>query len=281
MARKSWSGAITFAGFPIHVATYKLAASSPKSFKQLAPTDGLPIRQALMDTSGTEVDRASCGRGYEVQKGKIVPLSPEAIEMIQGAERTDVLDPECFAPANSVPLDRSSGHYRVVPDEKIPGSDGPFKILWNGLRATERALVTKWVPRSGAKDELVAFVATDEGIEAHTIPFAADLRTDAPTWTPEVDDQAAEVFEQVVDANYDTTDFDHEAFESDYQARRDEAIAAALDGKVVVAPEKAKATAAVPDLMAAMQASLGAKKGPAVKGAKKPAKAKPKAKVEA
>jgi len=279
MARPTWSGALTFAGFPIHVRVYPtLASRSGESFKTLAPTDQRPIKQQYVDSSGAPVERADCLKGVETGKDTYAVLSPDAVEAIQSAERTDTLEALRFPLAETVPLHIHKATYRVVPDAKVAGSDGPFKILWNGLRKTGRAYVTKWVPRAGARDEIVVFVATEYGIDAHTLPFETDMSVDLPEWKPEEDEDAAAVFEQVVDTQYDTTAFAHHALTSDYAERRAAAVKAALNGEEIVVPAQAEAQAKVPDLMAAMQASLSGagKKAPA----KKPA-AKKKATVKA
>lgn len=280
MARPTWTGALTFAGFPINVRVYPTVASrAGESFKTLAP-DGQPIKQQYVDSNGNVVDRADCLKGVETGKDTYQPLSPEAVEAIQSVESTDTLEAERMPLTESVPLHIHKATFRVVPDPKVPGSEGPFKILWNGLRKSKRAYVTKWVPRAGARDEIVVFVATQFGIDAHTLPFESELRDDLPEWKPEVDDDAAEVFKQVVDANYDTTAFAHHALTSDYAERRAAAVKAALAGEEIVMPAASEAQAKVPDLMAAMQASLGQAKPKAKAPAKKPAaKAKPKAKA--
>lgn len=284
MARPKWSGALTFAGFPINVRVYPtIESKGGDSFKQLAPTDLQPVKQVLVDTNGNPVERKDCLKGVEVKKDAYVSLSPEAVEAIQSAERTDTLEAERMPLAETVPLHLSkSPALRVVPDPKVPGSEGPFKILWNGLRKSKRAYVTKWTPRAGSRDEIIVFVATQYGIDAHTLPFENELHADLPEWKPEEDADAAKVFEQVVDANYDTTAFAHHALTSDYAERRAAAVKAAVAGEEIVMPAAAEAQASVPDLMAAMQASLSGAKSQAPKKApaKKPA-AKPKPKAKA
>jgi non-homologous end joining protein Ku len=280
MARPTWSGALTFAGFPVPVRVYKTIASrSGEGFKMLGP-NGEPVRRVYVDSDGAEIPQADCLKGIETSKGVYQALAPEAVESITEAERTGTLEPERFPLAETVPIHLSKGPaMRVVPDPKVDGSERSFKTLWNGMYASGRAYVTKWVPRSGARDEIVVFIATEFGMDAYSLPFKSELADDLPEWAPEEDAAAAAMFEQVL-ANEDTTAFAHDALKSDYAQRRKAAVDAALAGKVYVAPEAAQAQAAVPDLMAAMQASLSG--APAKKAAPKkkaPAKAKPKAKA--
>jgi DNA end-binding protein Ku len=273
-ARATWSGAITFAGFPINVRAYSAVKSrSSDSFKTLAPTDKLPVRQQLVDTNGDVVERADCAKGVEIAKGKFAELAPDAIEMIQSAERSVTLDVDRFAALESVPLHLATGTFRILPDSKVPGADGPVGILWNGLRKTRRALVTTWTPRAGSRDAILVIYAVEDGLVANTLPYEVELN-ELPAWAPEHNEQAASLFEQFVATQYSTDDFDLGAFESTYKARRDAAVQAALNGEVIEAPASAEpAKAAVPDLMAAMSAAVG--------DTPKKAPAKPKAKAKA
>lgn len=279
MARASWSGALTLAGLPIHVRIYpRVKSRSGESFKRLAPTDQLPVKQQLVDTSGAVHEQAACLSGVEVGKGSYKALPPEAIELIGSAERSSVLEPEQFCPLASVPLELTLTSYAMTPDEKVPGSDMGVKIVWNGLRKGELAYVTQITPRAGSRDSVLVIWGDADGLYANTLPFAAELQQ-VPEWDMVEDEQQAATFEAFVQAQYAEKigAFDHSVFESGYKQRRAEAVQAALAGETIVVPEVETAKAAVPDLMAAMQASIAqapaaaAKKAPAAK----PAPAKP------
>lgn len=279
-ARPAWTGAIQFGGFPIHLRAYPIVKSrSAQSFKTLDPNHKQPVKQQLVDVDGTVVESVECLKGVEVSKGNFVALDPDAVDMIRTAERTETLEIDGFPELGSIPLHLGIAHYRLVPNDKVPGAEGPVGIIWNGLMASERGLVTKWVPRSGGRDALLAIHADVHGLNGTTLPFTAELQ-DTPEWAPELNEQAAQMFEQFASMTYDLDSFTHSKFESDYEKRRDEAIAAALKGEVITAKPQEKAAPAAPDLMAAMAAALT--QAPAAK-TKKPAKtkAKPKAKAKA
>lgn len=260
MARATWSGAVEFAGFPINVKLFsRVKSRSSQSFKTLAP-NGAPVKQVLVDSDGQTVERDDCSKGVEISKGTFHALPPEAVEMIGSVERSVTLKIGYFAPAATVPLHASLGSYAVRPDEKIAGSEKPLNILWNGLRKTGEALVTEITPRAGARDSILVITATDEGLQANMLPYVKELATDIPAWEPTVDEEAAGVFETFVASMYESRDFDHAALKSSYTTRREEAIQAAIKGEKIEVPEVAKAQEAVPDLMAAMQASLKANK---------------------
>lgn len=279
-ARPTWSGAISFAGFPINIALHNLTKSkSGESFKQLDPVHKQPVKQVLVDIDGTVVERTALLKGVPQGKDVFFPLPAEAMEMIQQATRTSTLEGD-FPPAESVRWEFTNGVYRIVPDTKVPGSEGPVGILWNGLIGSGRAFVTKIVLRAGSADKILAITADDYGLTGRTLAFAEEIAT-VPEFLPERDEKAATMFEQflgVQDANID--DFAYEAWKSDYLARRAEAVQAALAGEAITVPDAAPTPAAAPDLMAAMKSALETAKPSAAK--KKPAaKAKPKSKAAA
>lgn len=274
MARATWSGALTLAGLPINVRMYsRVKSRSSESFKRLAPTDQLPVKQQLVDTGGSVIEQAECLKGVEVGKGKFHALPEEAIELIGAAERSTVLEPEQFAPLASVPLALTITAYELTPDEKVAGSDRGVKIVWNGLRASGLAYITEIVPRAGSRDSVLAVWADSTGLYANALPYAAELQT-VPEWDNVEDDAEAATFQAFVQQQYPELigNFDHAARTSSYAERRAEAVQAALSGETIVVPEVAVAKAAAPDLLAAMQASLGAPakaKAPKAKAAKK------------
>lgn len=285
-ARAAWSGAISFGGFPINVRLYpRVKSRSSESFKTLAPTNQQPVKQQLVDTDGTVVERADCIKGVPVGKDTFSPLTPEAVESINSAERSVMLEPERFCPLDTLPISLTQTAYAVVPDEKVPGSDQPAGILWNGLRETGLALLTQIVPRAGSRDSILALWADEHGLHASALPYASELN-DAPSWEPIEDEAAAQTFEAFVEQKYAdiSGDFEHEAFTSVYKEHRAEIVQAALKGEKIEVPEIAQAQAATPDLMAAMQASIADTKGQAPKAkkaAKKPAKKQAKEPAEA
>lgn len=276
-ARSTWAGGIMFAGFSIPVRVFTLLNSRKSgSFKMLDPTHKQPVKQILVDVDGTEVARADTLRGVEFPKGQFTALPDEALEMIENADRSTAVEVERFAPVATVPLELSLESYIVVPDEKVPGSEQPVQILWNGLHETESAaIIPDWCPRAGARPSTLIVRAIDDGLRGNLLPFAGELKGGLPSFQPQADETKAQTFAAVVAQQYTTDDFDLAAYADGYAERREAAIALALDGKVLDIPKPAEQPqAAAPDMMAMLQAQLAAAPAKA-----KPAK--PKAKVAA
>lgn len=260
MARATWTGALTFAGFPLPISIYTLSNTKAESFKTLCKCCDQPIAQRnhcrMTDDVVTDTQK-----GVEVSKGAFSVLSPTAVEAITSSSKSISLEVERFCPLASVPLHLSAASYRVVEDAKAAGAAKPVAILWAALRSTQRALVCPWVPRAGTPDRILVIHAEDDGLIANVLPYLVEL-SDAPAGsahTTAVSDQERQMFEQAMGTLYTVADFDHSAYSSEYKVRRQAAIDAALAGT----PMPASATPvapAVPDLMAALSASLAAVK---------------------
>lgn len=256
MARSSWTGAIVFAGFPIPVKAYNLVSSpSRESFKTLCRCHGQPIKQqntcAVDGTAVTDTDK-----GVEIAKGVFKALPLPALEAIQAAGKSAALEPERICPLDTLDLHMSTGAYALIADAT---AEKPVAILWRTLAKTDRALVTRWTMRAGSRDSIVAVHAGPTGLLANTLPFAAQRASVPASTAPSiaVSDPELAMFEQALGALYPNEPFDPAAFTSEYAQRRTKAIEQALAGEAISAPA-APAAAPVPDLMAALQASLSA-----------------------
>lgn len=278
-ARSAWKGAITLGGFPINVVAYSLLQSaSAQSFKGLCACHQQPVvmpKRCSVDDTVLGADQIL--KGVEQGRGKAksyVALPQDAVDALTAAEATDALEIMRLPKVDSVPWTLATGRYRLVPDPDVAGSNGPVEILWNGLIASERAVISEWQKRANSRTQLVAIKADVYGLTAVDLPYATALKIDAPEHKFEPNEKAQQMFEMFVEAQgYDTADFTHTAFPDSYSERRAKLIALAVAGDPIPVSEVESAPAAVPDLMAAMEAALSNAKPPKKKSAKPKAKA--------
>lgn len=254
-ARSAWAGAINFAGFPLNVKAYAITGKSAQSFKTVCGCHQQPITAPkVCAKTGDAPDETHSA--WEVSRGQLVVLPDDAVEALKSGEATRMCEIERFAPIDSIPFELSKGVYRLVHDDKVPGSEGPVNILWNGLRSTERAAVIDgWCPRSGSRPTTLAIHADSVGLLANTLPYLTDLK-DAPQGSFAEDDKAAAVFEQFVEANYLTENYDLSTYVDTYAERRGELIAKAMAGETIEIASVEAPKPVTADLMAAMTAAL-------------------------
>lgn len=275
-ASKSWSGGVeVIPGFPIHLTAFPVAKSTKNpSFKMLDPKFKQPVSQEFVDVKGKTVERDATLRGAELPGGNIVPLTEKDIDAINAGQKTKVLEPDSFAPVDSLPLHLSDRAFYLVPDSSVAGSARPAGIFWNGLRANGLAFIAEWQKKANEHQTIVAIVADDRGLIGYQLPYPEQLY-ERPPWAfdgddrievPEVNEQAQAMFGQFIEANAAVEVFDHSRYHSKTLERRRQVIETVLKGGKVKVEKAPAAPAGEPDLMAALSSAV----------AKVPGGAKPK-----
>jgi DNA end-binding protein Ku len=173
--------------------------------------------------------------------------------------------------------------YYLAPDT---GASKPYKLLLEALKATNKVAIARVVIRS--KEYLTAIRPAGDVLTMETMLFADELIDpgdidELPDEDVNATDREVEMAQQLIESL--ATDFEPSKYKDEYRERVLELIERKAAGQEVAMPAEPEAPAAVPDLMAALEASLAAAKGTKAKastasnGAKKAApKKKPAAK---
>jgi DNA end-binding protein Ku len=291
MPRSIWTGAISFGLVTVPVKLYSSVSRKTVRFHQLNGQTGVRIQQKRVDpTTGDEVAYEDIVKGYELTPDRYVVIEPGELEALD-PKKTKAIEIEDF-----VALDEIDPIYYDHPYYLAPGPGGakPYRLLLDAMRETGRVAIAKVVIRS--KQQLVAvrpmadgtlgmatMVFPDEIIDPSTIDELAD------TDDVEINERELAIAKQLVDSL--SGEWDPDKYHDTY---REEVLALverkAQGEQIAVQPEADEEEAEVPDLMAALKASLdavrareddgSAEKKPAAKkpAAKKPAAKKPAAK---
>jgi DNA end-binding protein Ku len=293
MPRSIWTGAISFGLVTVPVKLYSSVSRKTVRFHQLNGKTGVRIQQKRVDpTTGDEVAYEDIVKGYELTPDRYVVIEPGELEALD-PKKTKAIEIEDF-----VSLDEIDPIYYDHPYYLAPGPGGakPYKLLLDAMRETGRVAIAKVVIRS--KQQLVAvrpmgdntlgmatMVFPDEIIEPSTIEELAAVDD------VEINKRELAIAKQLVDSL--TGEFDPDKYRDTYREEVLSLVERKAQGEqIAVQPEAEAEEAEVPDLMAALKASLDAvrarededgaakKKPPAKKngGAKKPAAKKPAAK---
>jgi non-homologous end joining protein Ku len=269
---RAWKGALelefqTDAGsvpLTISVELYaRVKKTRSESFTTLAPS-GQPAQTRRIDPATGE-EFSGSRQGVKVGRD-YVPMTEEALEQINAGTRTRVLKPEAFCPLHTIALDLAIDRFYVRPQHEVAGADTSLNIVWNGLRATGLAWCTQMSIRGGHDAVLVVY-ADDSGLYAALLPFEEEVYP-APEHVFEPNEKAGSLFAAMVENEHEIAPFDHADWKSEYRARRQQAIDAVIAGAPVPQqPEPVAQEAVVPDLMAALEASVtkAKKKTPAKK----------------
>src|SRR5439155_496303 len=152
--RTNWNGSISFGlvNIPIGLvlATEAKAKASDVSFKTLHRECGTPIRmKRWCPTHDREVPAEELVKGWEVSKGKFVPIEDADLESIQ-MESSQAIEIERFVRLEEVDPVFFDRTYYLAP-AAAAAAQRPYVLLLNAMRETNMAAVGRFVLRGAEK----------------------------------------------------------------------------------------------------------------------------------
>jgi DNA end-binding protein Ku len=267
--RSIWKGTISFGLVNIPIALGVATQRSDPKFRTLDAETNQPIRQQMVSTARDDavVERTETVKGYEVGKGQFVVVTDDELESV-AVERRRTIDIVSFIDIEEVDPVYYDRTYYVAPQE---AANKPYTLLLQALKDTGKAAVGKLVLSS--KEHLVLLRPAGDALAIELLFYPEDVRLSTKEEIEEtvhdtkVEKPELEMAKQLVDSL--SRPFRPDEFENEH--KRD--LMALIEKKVAgeqieVAPEPEERKP-VPDLMAALQASLDQTKGEKRKGGAK------------
>jgi DNA end-binding protein Ku len=261
MARAIWSGAISFGLVNIPVKLYSAVRKKSVRFHQLDGTDNTRIQQKRVNPStGEEVPYERLVKGYELSPDRYVVVQPEELDALQ-PEKTRTIDIQDFVELDQIDPIYYDHPYYLAPG---PGADKAYKLLLEAMKSSERVGIARVVIRS--KEQLVAIRPREDVLTMETLLFGdevvppSDLDELPEGGKAKASKREVEMAEQLIDSL--ASDFDPDKYRDTYRDAVIEMIERKAEGHEVAvqAPEE-ETPDEVPDLMAALEASIaGAKR---------------------
>ena len=278
--RTNWNGSISFGlvNIPIGLvlATEAKAKASDVSFKTLHRECSTPIRmKRWCPTHDREVPAEELVKGWEVSKGKFIPIEDADLEAIQ-LENSQAIEIERFVRLEEVDPIYFDRTYYLAP-AATPAARRPYVLLLNAMRETNMAAVGRFVLRGSEKICLIR--PYGEALALETLFLAEDIRSKAEIEESVSDvgikDQELDLARQVIASL--AAEFEPEQLVSVYRRSLHDMLEAKLAGEEIVVPEVAEEPAPVVDLMEALRASIAeaGKKKPAPSGKTRASKKAP------
>jgi DNA end-binding protein Ku len=253
MPRSIWNGSIALGLIAVPIKVHSAIEDKTVHFHQVHAKDGARIKQKrICSKEGKDVPYKQVAKGYEVRRGEYVLLEQEEIDAAAG-DASHVIEIEEFVRASEIdPVSFDRTYYLGV------GKDGAdaYRLLHDALSRSERVGIGRWVFHN--REYLVGIRSLDGMLALQTMRFAdelidpADVELPSPSKAPT--DREIEMAAALVDQLHDN--FDPGAFEDSYRARVLELIESKARGEEPALPEVEEHDAA-PDLMAALEASVG------------------------
>ena len=261
MPRSIWSGAISFGLVNVPVKLYSAVSRKTVRFHQLNKDTGHRIQQKRVDpVTGDEVAYDDIVKGYELTRDRYVVLTPDELDALD-PERTRTIDIEDFVDLADIDPVYYDHPYYLVPDK---GAGKAYALLLDAMRDAGKVAIARVVLRS--KEQLVAIrPAPGDVLMMETMVFADEVVSpDAIEDLPErgelePSERELKMARQLIDSL--SSEFEPERYHDEYREKVLDLIERKAAGEEIAVQPEAPQPERVPDLMAALEASLAAVKG--------------------
>jgi DNA end-binding protein Ku len=263
-----WSGAISFGLVNVPVKLYSAVSRKTVRFNQLNAETGNRIQQKRVDPeTGEEVSYDQIVKGYELTKDRYVVISPDELDALD-PEKTRTVDIEDFVDLDEIDPVYYDHPYYLVPDK---GAAKAYGLLLGAMKEANKVAIARVVLRS--KEQLVAIRPAGDVLMMETMLFhdevvPADDIEDLPEGKElKATDRELKMAQQLIDSL--TSEFDPTSYRDEYREKVLELIEMKASGQEIAVQPEAPEPAKVPDLMAALEASLAAVKDDGAASTKK------------
>jgi len=260
MPRAIWSGAISFGLVNVPIKLY--SATSPKTvrFHQLHATDGVRIQQKrVCPADGEEVPYDQLVKGFEISPDRYVIVRQDELDAID-PRHTKTIDIEAFVELAEIDPVYYDNAYHVAP---ATGGSKAYALLLRSMEEAGKVAIGRFVLRT--RQQICALRPADGVLTLSTMLFGDEVnrpeRLDELEGLGDVEATKAEVAmaQQLIESL--STPFDPSAFRDDYRERVLDLIERKAAGEEIAVQPVAEAQPDVPDLMAALEASVAAVRG--------------------
>jgi DNA end-binding protein Ku len=259
MPRSIWSGAISFGLVNVPVKLYSAVSRKTVRFNQLNEKTGNRIQQKRVDPeTGDEVPFEQIVKGFELTKDRYVIITPDELDALD-PERSRMIQIEDFVDQEDIDPIYYDHPYYLVPDK---GAEKAYGLLLNAQEASGKVAIARVVLRS--KEQLVAIRPAGDMLMMETMIFHDEVvphddLDDLPSSKSlKVSDREVKMAQQLIDSL--SSDFDPSKYRDEYRDKVLDLIERKASGEEIAVQPEAAAPAKVPDLMAALEASLAAVK---------------------
>ena len=252
--RPTWQGHLRLSLVTCPVALY--TATSPRGdvhFNMLHNKTHNRIRMIPTDPETGPVERSEIVKGYEIDKGRYVIVTPEEIESVR-LESTRTIDIEHFVAADEIDRIYWNDPYYLVPDGKLAVE--AFSVIREAMAKQGKIALARLVLHQ--RERLLAIEPRDKGMLAYSLRAYDEVRAadqffdsiPAVKANAQMVDIATKIIEQ------QEGDFDPTSFNDRYEEALKALIKAKEKGAGKVTVEEPEDTNVV-DLMEALRKSLG------------------------
>jgi DNA end-binding protein Ku len=252
MARSIWSGTISFGLVSVPVRMFTATESKELKFHFLDKKDLKPIGyDKVRKDSGKHVDADDIVRGFEIEKGKYVPLEEDDLDRLD-VELTHSIDICDFVDLEEIDPIYYRKAYFLLPDK---GAEKPYRLLVKALGETGKVGIAKVVIRN--KQHLACLRTYDDVLMLETMYYPDEVKDaaklDGDLGKPKVTKAEVDMAKSLVENLSEP--FKPEKYNDTYRKELLDLIRKKAKGQKLPEPEEPEEGEVV-DLMAALRESV-------------------------
>jgi DNA end-binding protein Ku len=254
MPRPIWSGSLSVGLVNVPVKLMSATRDLGVHFNQLHEKDKSRIEVRRVCTEeNEEVPWEEVARGYELESGELIMLTDEELEAAD-PKKTRTIDIEAFVDLEEIDPVFFDHPYYLVPDSN-EAAVRAYHLLRNVMERSDQVAIARFVLRT--KEYLVAVRTRGEAITLTTMLFHDEVRSPdevgidkLPKAKPKEVEQAVKLVKAL------QRDFDPANYDDEHRNRLLALIDKKRKGQEIEIPDEPEAPKPVPDLMAALEASI-------------------------
>ncbi len=262
MPRAYWKGYLRLSLVTCPIQMFPAISQSGRThFHQINVKTGNRLRQQMVDEeTGEPVETEHKGRGYELSKGRYVPIEEDELKAVE-IESTRTVDIQGFVPRDEIDRRYLDRPYYIAPGDKM-GAEA-FVVIREAMRDRKRVALAKIVLSN--REHVIALEPLDKGILGTTLRYDYEVRDEADyfsglTW-PRVNKEMVDLASHILATK--ETKFDPSKFKDDYETALKKLVRRKAKGQTIEAPEETEKPDNVIDLAEALRQSLASGRKPA------------------
>jgi DNA end-binding protein Ku len=256
MPRAYWKGYLRLSLVTCPIELFPATSQSEKThFHQINTKTGHRLRQQMVDEqTGRVVDAEYKGRGYELSKGRYVPIDEDELKGVE-IESTHTVDIEGFVPKAEIDNRYLDKPYYITPGGKV-GADA-FAVIRDAMKDKDRVALAKIV--IAHREHIIALEPLGKGLLGTTLRYDYEVRDEEDYFSsvasPRVSKDMVSLAAHILETK--ETTFDPRKFKDEYEKALKKLIQRKAKGKAIEAPDPPEKTDNVINLMDALRQSLG------------------------
>jgi DNA end-binding protein Ku len=257
MPRAYWKGFLRLSLVTCPIELFPATSQAEKThFHQINTETGHRLRQLMVDEeTGDPVDTAHKGRGYEIAKGKYVPIDEDELQAVQ-IESTHTIDIDGFVPRAEIDKRYLDRPYYIAPSGKT--ATEAFVVIRDAMKDQERVALARVV--MAHREHVIMLEPLGKGMLGTTLRFDYEVRDEkdyfADIPSPRIDRDMVSLAAHILDSK--ATRFDPSRFKDEYETALRKLVQRKAKGRVIEPPAPAERPGNVIDLMEALRRSVDA-----------------------